>query len=151
MSTRWYPRYSKGNPQLRVFLPNFFMKLVKPEVPQPPNVVNFIVSTEMSKFDIKNYLEKIYKVPVDSVVTYNKMGKTKRSTVGGYIVKDDDYKLAFVTLPKGETFEFPDLFPEEKDAEIKKQQEQLQVLKKEWNQLAKKNQHRKGVPTWLGL
>ena len=30
MSTRWYPIYQRGNPQLRVFLPNFWMKLVKP-------------------------------------------------------------------------------------------------------------------------
>ena len=32
MSTRWYPIYQRGNPQLRVFLPNFWMKLVKPTV-----------------------------------------------------------------------------------------------------------------------
>ncbi|XP_068218503.1 large ribosomal subunit protein uL23m [Palaemon carinicauda] len=151
MSTRWYPRYAKGNPQLRVFLPNFFMKLIKPDAAQPPNVVQFIVSMEMSKFDVKNYLEKIYKVPVDSVTTYNKMGKTKRATVGGYIIKDDDYKLAYVTLPKGEVFEFPDLFPEEKDVEFEKQKEHLDTLKTEWNQVTKKNQNRKGVPTWLGL
>ena len=30
MSSRWYPIYQRGNPQLRVFLPNFWMKLVKP-------------------------------------------------------------------------------------------------------------------------
>ena len=60
MSTRWYPIYQKGNPQvfcstvqllflfilqLRVFLPNFWMKMVKPNYNQygastPANKVN---------------------------------------------------------------------------------------------------------------
>ena len=34
MSSRWYPIYQKGNPQLRVFLPNFWMKMVKPDYNQ---------------------------------------------------------------------------------------------------------------------
>lgn len=151
MSTRWYPRFVKGNPQLRVFLPNFFMKLIKPEVPQPPNVVQFVVSMEMSKFDVKNYLEKIYNVPVDNVVTHVRMGKLKRSRVGGYVVKDDDYKVVYVSLPKGEKFEFPDLFPEEKEKELDKHKEELEALKVEWNKVTQRNERRRGVPTWLGL
>ncbi|XP_063615174.1 large ribosomal subunit protein uL23m-like [Penaeus indicus] len=75
MSTRWYPLYRRGNPQLRVFLPNFYMKLIKPRDPQPKNVVQFEVSMQMTKFDIKNYLEKIYNVPVENVVTHVRMGK----------------------------------------------------------------------------
>lgn len=47
MSTRWYPLYRRGNPQLRVFLPNFWMKIVKPEHKQPENIVTFHVSLEM--------------------------------------------------------------------------------------------------------
>lgn len=70
-----YPLYRRGNPQLRVFLPNFYMKLIKPRDPQPKNVVQFEVSMQMTKFDIKNYLEKIYKVPVENVVTHIRMGK----------------------------------------------------------------------------
>ena len=70
MSTRWYPIYQRGNPQLRVFLPNFWMKLVKlDKIEAPSNKVHFIVSQEMTRYDVKNYLEKIYKVPVDSVKT----------------------------------------------------------------------------------
>jgi hypothetical protein len=34
MSTRWYPIYQRGNPQLRVFLPNFWMKMVEPNYNQ---------------------------------------------------------------------------------------------------------------------
>lgn len=47
MSTRWYPLYQRGNPQLRVFLPNFWMKLVKSEHKQPENIVTFEVSMGM--------------------------------------------------------------------------------------------------------
>ena len=46
------------------------MKLVKlDKIEAPSNKVHFIVSQEMTRYDVKNYLEKIYKVPVDSVKT----------------------------------------------------------------------------------
>lgn len=62
-----YPIYKKGNPQRRIFLPNFWMKLVRPLYKQPTNIVQFITPTEMTDYDIKNYLEKIYKVPVAEI------------------------------------------------------------------------------------
>lgn len=64
-----YPLYQRGNPQLRIFLPNFWMKLLKPKQSQPRNMVQFMVSVEMTDHDVKNYLEKIYKVPVVDVRT----------------------------------------------------------------------------------
>jgi large subunit ribosomal protein L23 len=94
--TSRYPLYHVGNPQLRVFLPNFTMTLLKPfkGFAQPPNVVNFKVSLQvklplgcpvnfvlkiatlfqMTQLDVKNYLEKIYKVPVINVKTINIAG-----------------------------------------------------------------------------
>merc|ERR1712150_361671 len=86
MSTRIYPMYQKGNPQLRVFLPNFWMKMVKPNYNQygastPANKVQFIVSSAMTKHDVKNYLEKIYQVDVADMKTLNHMGKTFRNQV----------------------------------------------------------------------
>uniref|UniRef100_A0A0K8RGS3 Large ribosomal subunit protein uL23m n=1 Tax=Ixodes ricinus TaxID=34613 RepID=A0A0K8RGS3_IXORI len=63
MSSRLYPQYVKGNPQLRIFLPNFWMKLVKHGKPQPPNTVKFVVPLQMTKYGVKNYLEKIYGRP----------------------------------------------------------------------------------------
>lgn len=53
---------------------------------------------EMTKFDIKNYLEKIYNVPVVDVKTKITLGKFKKDVGKGYIIKDDDIKYAFVTL-----------------------------------------------------
>lgn len=98
MSTRWYPLFKQGNPQLRVFLPNFWMKIVRPENAQPENIVQFQCSMEMTKHDIKNYLEKIYNIPVVDVRTRIALGKTKRDLVAGYVTKEDDAKLAYVTL-----------------------------------------------------
>lgn len=101
MSTRWYPIYQRGNPQLRVFLPNFWMKLVRPTEEQPANVVTFAVSTEMTKYDVKNYLEKIYKLPVVDVRTRIALGETKRDQTYGYVTKKDDVKYAYVTMVSG--------------------------------------------------
>lgn len=98
MSSRWYPIYQRGNPQLRVFLPNFWMKLIKPLEEQPKNVVTFSVSMQMTKHDVKNYLEKIYKIPVVDVRTRIELGSTKRDTTYGYVTKNDDMKLAYVTM-----------------------------------------------------
>ena len=98
MSTRWYPIYQRGNPQLRIFLPNFWMKLIRPAEEQPKNVATFSVSMQMTKYDVKNYLEKIYKLPVVDVRTRIEMGKTKRDQAKGYVTKDDDVKIAYVTL-----------------------------------------------------
>ena len=65
MSTRWYPIYQRGNPQLRVFLPNFWMKLVKPSavfgnatVPENKVTIFFtdlflwLITTEYIRFNL---------------------------------------------------------------------------------------------------
>ena len=67
------------------------------------------------------------------------------------ILIGDFFFYFYFTQPKGETFEFPDLFPIEKEEEIDKQRDQLETLKKEWTRMSKKNRNRKGVPTWFGL
>lgn len=43
------------------------MKLVRPEEKQPKNVIQFIVPTGMTNYDIRNYLEKIYKINIINV------------------------------------------------------------------------------------
>lgn len=98
MSTRWYPLFKPGGPQLRVFLPNFWLKLVRPSHEQPENTVQFACSMEMTKYDVKNYLEKIYNIPVVEVRTRIAMGRTKRDLKVGYVTKEDDTKYAYVTM-----------------------------------------------------
>lgn len=98
MSSRWYPVYQRGCPQLRVFLPNFWLKLIKSTHEQPANVVQFACSMQMTKYDVKNYLEKIYNIPVVEVRMFISIGPTRRDKVKGYVTKDEDTKMAFITL-----------------------------------------------------
>jgi len=51
------------------------MKLVRSEEKQPKNVVQFKVPTGMTNYDIKNYLEKIYKINVIKVESDIENGK----------------------------------------------------------------------------
>lgn len=115
MSTRWYPLYQKGNPQLRVFLPNFWLKLVNTEKRQPKNVVTFHCSMEMTKFDIINYLSKIYNVHPIDVKTRIKPGAFRR---GRNIEKLDDVKVAYVVLDKEQEFTFPNVLKAYRASEI---------------------------------
>lgn len=46
MSNRYYPMYIKGNPQLRVYLPNFFMKMVPNDKEDTANKVRFKVPVQ---------------------------------------------------------------------------------------------------------
>ncbi|TMW45940.1 hypothetical protein DOY81_008975 [Sarcophaga bullata] len=150
MSSRWYPIYQRGNPQLRVFLPNFWMKLIKPFEEQPKNVVTFSVSMQMTKYDVKNYLEKIYKIPVVDVRTRIELGSTKRDTTYGYVTKNDDMKIAYVTMPKTEEFTFPDLFA--KQVENKKADEKaLDDSKKGFKDFLERNKKRPGTPGWYSI
>ncbi|XP_017784933.1 PREDICTED: probable 39S ribosomal protein L23, mitochondrial [Nicrophorus vespilloides] len=151
MSTRIYPLYQRGGPQLRVFLPNFWMKLVRPQQEQPPNVVQFSCSIEMTKFDVKNYLEKIYGVKTVDVRTRIALGKTKRDLVNGYVVKEDDIKYAYAILPKDEVFKFPNLFPKEVEESQKQEEKSLEEAKKIYNQYVDRNKDRPNVPGWFSI
>ncbi|CAH0561268.1 unnamed protein product [Brassicogethes aeneus] len=150
MSTRWYPIYQKGGPQLRVFLPNFWLKLIKPTTEQPANIVQFSCSMQMTKFDIKNYLEKIYNVNVVDVRTRIAMGKTKPDPGKGYIVKEEDEKIAYITLPKGEVFKFPDLFANEMKPE-EERDKALKEAKEGHNKFLEKNKNRPSLPGWFNI
>lgn len=55
-------------------------------------------SHQMTKYDIKNYLEKIYDIKTINIRTRIAMGKTFRDPARGYIKKEDDIKYAYVTL-----------------------------------------------------
>lgn len=137
MSTRFYPRFVKGNPQLRIFLPDWPLVMVKPKNRDkaPDNVVVFKTDPRMTDWDIKNYLEKIYKVPVASIRSSICSGRitltpSRRRTIDQNIVKDNDYRIAHVTLPIGQTFSWPNLFPGE---QIQKELSDYQKLVEEAN------------------
>ncbi|KAL1122531.1 hypothetical protein AAG570_002862 [Ranatra chinensis] len=126
------------------------MKIVRPQVKQPANMVKFITSVQMTDYDIKNYLEKIYKVPVANVRSEIVEGELKRSKLG-YIIKDDDYRAAYITLKKGETFKFPDICEEKQkkdESDFKKAQEQAKVS---YEAFTSRNKKRPGVPGWFSF
>ncbi|KAL1463375.1 hypothetical protein WDU94_015130 [Cyamophila willieti] len=152
MSSRWYPIYQKGNPQLRIFLPNFWMKLVKSKDPLPPNVVEFHVPLAMTNHDIKNYLENIYKVKVANVESTLENGKLKRAfgKIGGFVTKEEDYRRAIVTLPKTESFTFPDLLPKEKTESDEKERKKMQKQQADnFKKYEKRANQIPGVPSWF--
>ncbi|XP_071871524.1 mitochondrial ribosomal protein L23 [Bombus fervidus] len=145
MSTRWYPLYQQGNPQLRIFLPNFWLKLIKPEHNQPKNVVEFHCSMEMTRLDVKNYLEKIYNIHPVHVRTRIALGKTYIPTGYKFVAKEDDMKIAYVTLPKTETFTFPDIVPKEAEDKNEKAMEEIE---QNFKNFTVKNKI-PGFPSWF--
>ncbi|XP_072128380.1 large ribosomal subunit protein uL23m isoform X8 [Mobula birostris] len=93
-----YPLYQYGNPQLRIFRTNFFMTLVRPGKEQPENTVQFRIPMEMTKPDVKNYLQGIYNVPVAAVRTRIQFCTSKKRNHKNQRVKRPDYKVAYVQL-----------------------------------------------------
>ncbi|CAD1468787.1 unnamed protein product, partial [Heterotrigona itama] len=140
-----YPLYQKGNPQLRVFLPNFWLKLVKPEHNQPKNIIEFHCSMEMTRFDVRNYLEKIYNVHPVHVHIRIALGKTYIPRGCKFVVKDDDVKIAYVTLPKTETFTFPNIIPKDEEDTNEKI---FKNLENNFYEFSEKNKT-PGLPCWF--
>ncbi len=62
--------------------------------------LTFKVARDANKQEIKQAVEKIFKVKVDSVRTSNFHGKTRRQ--GRFSGRRPDWKKAYVTLKKGE-------------------------------------------------
>ena len=72
------------------------------------NRYGFVVNSEANKIQIKNAIEKMYGVTVNSVKTMNYVGKVKfrnttQGTVSGRVYKN---KKAIVYLKSGETIDF---------------------------------------------
>jgi len=72
------------------------------------NQYGFIVDKNANKIQIKQAVNEIYGVEVESVNTMNFSGKTKsRNTKAGFIIgKTNSFKKAIVTLAEGETIDF---------------------------------------------
>ena len=72
------------------------------------NRYGFIVHRRANKIQIKQAVEKMYGVSVDSVNTRTYAGKTKsRFTKSGQITgKTKSFKKAVITLAEGETIDF---------------------------------------------
>ncbi|PNI26658.1 MRPL23 isoform 7 [Pan troglodytes] len=147
-----YPLYQLGGPQLRVFRTNFFIQLVRPGVAQPEDTVQFRIPMEMTRVDLRNYLEGIYNVPVAAVRTRVQHGSNKRRDHRNVRIKKPDYKVAYVQLAHGQTFTFPDLFPEKDESPEGSAADDLySMLEEERQQRQSSDPRRGGVPSWFGL
>ncbi|XP_072841767.2 large ribosomal subunit protein uL23m isoform X3 [Pogona vitticeps] len=93
-----YPLYQFGNPQLRVFRTDYFLTLVRPGVPLSEDTVQFRIPMEMTKVEVKDYLENIYNVPVASVRTRIQYGSMRMRDYKNCRIKKPDYKVAYVQL-----------------------------------------------------
>ncbi|TKR80880.1 hypothetical protein L596_014867 [Steinernema carpocapsae] len=119
MTTRLARVWQPGNSQVRVFLPDFWVKLL--ETPDhgrrrlPKNALKFEVDTKMSRDDVRQYLERIYELPVRDVRIENVWGEIKWNAPKDYryrkaMWKEDDKKMAYVFLSKDVEFKFPDIW-----------------------------------------
>ncbi|KAI1708906.1 ribosomal protein l23 domain-containing protein [Ditylenchus destructor] len=120
MSTRLQRLWQPSNPQVRVFLPDFWIKLLETQKAGkyrlPKNAAKFEVDLRMSRYDVREYLEKIYKLPVRDVRTVVQQGeilwdvprdpRNRRA-----LWKEEDKKYAFVYFKKGFEVEIPELCP----------------------------------------
>lgn len=68
------------------------------------NVIAFEVDRDANKIEIKNAVEKLFKVEVTGVKTVNIAGKMKR--FGKNIGKRSNWKKAYVTLKEGNNVDF---------------------------------------------
>jgi large subunit ribosomal protein L23 len=68
------------------------------------NVVAFVVNRDANKIEIKQSVEKLFKVEVTGVKTINVAGKAKR--VGKNLGKRSNWKKAYVTLKEGSNIDF---------------------------------------------
>jgi large subunit ribosomal protein L23 len=68
------------------------------------NIIALEVDRNANKIEIKQAVEKLFKVEVDDVNTVNVAGKMKR--VGKHIGKRSNWKKAYVTLKEGSNVDF---------------------------------------------
>jgi len=68
------------------------------------NVIAFEVERTANKIEIKEAVEKLFKVEVTAVKTVNVAGKVKR--VGRQVGKRSNWKKAYVSLKEGSNVDF---------------------------------------------
>ena len=103
----------------------------------------------MTNFDVKNYLEKIYDLRVAHIKSdvRAEFGLAKGAN---YIIKKDEYRQVWVSLPKGTTFKFPDLYPQDKlEKQWEEDKQMMEDVKAMASENKRENWHRADVPQWF--
>ncbi|XP_045196571.2 probable 39S ribosomal protein L23, mitochondrial isoform X2 [Mercenaria mercenaria] len=109
----------------------------------------------MNKLDIKQYLEKIYKVPVLSVRTELRTKDIKANTFhkgkiteGRETIWREEEKYAYVQLKK-DKFEYPDFFGEGGKTEMTENTLNYEAYEKEQGKVISENTSSVGIPFWF--
>jgi len=68
------------------------------------NQIAFVVDSRANKVEIRQAVEKLFKVKVRQINTMNLVGKRKR--LGRFVGWKSDWKKAIVTLREGDRIEF---------------------------------------------
>lgn len=81
------------------------------------------------------------------------LGKTQRDKVQGYVTKNEDFKIAYLTLPKDVKFTYPDLYPSEAEAKKQKREDEksLDQSKDAFKSFLDRNKKRPDLPGWYSL
>ncbi|CAM9967872.1 unnamed protein product [Ectocarpus sp. 13 AM-2016] len=85
---------------IRSWFPNMVMAMISGPSRSRPAQASFKIQPKMTKWEVKEYLTKIYNVPVKKVMTQNFEGKRKRIMGKRSIVpyKRPNFKKAIVTF-----------------------------------------------------
>ena len=89
-------RFAQEAPEVE-FL-NHEMILARSPKPYDKNKVCFRSNQNLSKPEIKQYLSKVYELPITRVDTVNKMGKLKRDRQTNRKWRKPDWKKSIVSL-----------------------------------------------------
>ena len=106
----------------------------------------------MTECDVRNYLEKIYKLPVASIRSAIHAGEMPVGKGSAYLVKKYDYRLCHVHLPIGQSFKHPgeDLFaPDGQSADVtdlKQGLDHVETMRKAFRKKTWKGG--RDMPTW---
>lgn len=87
----------------KVFFPNFVLKLVRSNL--PPHQAVFHCPPQLTKPEIKSFLEKVYGIGVRDVRTMNYLGSASKQVHGKKVGGAPNYKKAIVTMT--DDFVFP--------------------------------------------
>lgn len=80
------------------YFPNIVVAMVRSGVPRRPNEFVFRVPKFLNKFDVQQYFEKLYKVTVTSVDTYNFVGRISRLSQAGGGRRYPEKKQVIITI-----------------------------------------------------
>lgn len=79
-------------------------------------------------------------------------GKIKRAYPRGFLVKEDDFRRAFVTLARDINFTFPELdAPEVKTKKAQEKDEYVKELNNSFKKHTIQAKGRRGLPTWFSF